>query len=515
MPGVTSQHKQYIQMLPLWSRVRDCEEGEDTIKLRATLYLPRLSGQSHEDYKRFLDRADYYNGTGRTIDGLHGAIFRQPPVIQWRKQPTGAEQFDPATEDAPKTFSGSSLEQTQEERWEENITLSGVPLQTFIKKTLREILITGRYGILVDMPQDGDQQCYLCGYNAESIINWREVKTGGVTKLTLVVLEETQETIDADGFGVTESIIYRVLDLDESGFYRVRIFVYNEGDKEWVLSSQFAPTRLNQRLDFIPFLFDGVTDLTPAAEIPPLLDLANTNLTHYRTAADYQNALHFTSLPQPWVSTTDRQHVLAIGGTTAWLLNPGDQAGYLEFSGHGIGAIKDSLTSGENQMARLGAELLEHAKEGVEAAETVRLRQSGRASVLSNIANTSSLAFTKALKWLVWWSNYDETDVQVKINDEFIEQRLSPQDLIALTNSWMMRAVSRDTLLYNIKRGGVMPEDRTIADEKALIDAETVTPTSPALPLDQQPLGQPGQPPPRPLSVGVRGNISGVDAFGQ
>src|SRR5262245_66159372 len=120
--GVESQHPQYQLCLPLWQKIRDCEIGEDQVKSRREEYLPRLSGQygsdGHAAYEGYLMRATFYNALSRTVQGLHGAIFRQPTVILWSKPVEGQEP-------PPPPPLAAALET--------DVTISGIPLQTFIK----------------------------------------------------------------------------------------------------------------------------------------------------------------------------------------------------------------------------------------------------------------------------------------------------------------------------------------------------------------------------------------------
>ena len=164
MPGVTTQHPVYVEHAPQWSIVRDCAAGSDAVKARKTKYLPMLDSHhaKPEKYTDYLQRALFYNATGRTIQGLAGGIFQKAPSV---------EAFN-------------ALEDTKD------ITLTGEPLEMFALKTTKEYLTTGRYGILVDMSSEEavSPRPYWCGYDAESIINWRFERFGGDAELCFVVL---------------------------------------------------------------------------------------------------------------------------------------------------------------------------------------------------------------------------------------------------------------------------------------------------------------------------------------
>ena len=47
---VNSTHSEYDAALASWQRARNVSAGEDAVKAAGELYLPRLTGQSDDDY---------------------------------------------------------------------------------------------------------------------------------------------------------------------------------------------------------------------------------------------------------------------------------------------------------------------------------------------------------------------------------------------------------------------------------------------------------------------------------
>ncbi len=447
---VTTAHTDYVLYSPLWQKLRDCDAGEQAIHDGGTRYLPALNGQKSADYQVYVQRAPFYEAFGRTIDGLHGAIFRKPTVVELQ----GDDALLELLEDA---------------------SLEGVSFTQQIKFVVREILGPGRHGLLVDFdPQRNRPK--IVAYDAEHIRNWPDRLEARIPLTRPIVLFEQVEQPGSDEFAPEIVPQYRVLDLDGQGLYRQRVFRQVGLSSDWVQVEEILPDRRGVRFDFIPFLFVGVTDLTPHIEKPPLLGLANENLHHYRIAADFESKHHWSAVVQPYVMTMKEEDVYYFGSSVAWILNPGDTAGMLETSGAALGESLAFLDRIEGRMAKLGAELLEEPKQGVEAAETVRLRQSGRSSVLGNIADTASRTFTQALRWFAWWAGATEevndADFFVKINNEFQEAKMDPAERNQLMLEWQARGVSTQTYRENLKRGGVIPEERTVEEEEELIAAQ-------------------------------------------
>ena len=468
---VDTPHKDYHYLAPLWQICRDVDAGEPVVKGKGREYLPSLTGMDEEDYRSYLMNARLYNALARTIQGFVGSAFRVAPHT---------EVLNP-----------------QMKEWLRDIDLAGLSLDGFLKKETQDKFKTGRYGIRVDM-RDEVGRPYFAPYTAENIINWREEVVNGRKVIVQLVLRESEVMPKLDDeFEVEETEIYHVLDLVD-GACRLRLFRYDEKQRVWMMETPEPPNKQGVLLDFIPFIFDGISDTTPDCEKPPLLDLALVNLGHYRSTADYYDAQRFSSKPQGWVTGAGQQDQLRIGSRVVWMLPIGATTGYLEYTGAGIGAIRTSLIDDETRMARLGAAVIEEPKEGVESAETSRINQSGKTSVLSSLTQTTGLAASAALRMAAWWGGmtdvWDDPRITCTLNQDFVEAKLSATDLLNLVQSWQARGISRDTLTYNIKRGGLLPEGRTIEDEIAKIDSEA--PLMPEVEEDNLDEDQEEKPPP-------------------
>ena len=452
--AVDTQHEEYEEYYDQWERCEHAAEGQDEIHEYGIKYLPRLSGQTDQEYKGYKDRALFYNATQRTIDGLTGMMFLKPPVTEY---PTALESIVA------------------------DVSMSGLSLHQFAEMLAEEVVKIGRCGVLVDHPPMTDAMTlaqaqslgmrpYMRMYDAESIINWRTDRISGVDMLTLVVLEEEYEVYD-DEFSYDCKPQWRVLDLPE-GIYRQRVFRKNEkGD--FYVESEIFPSSQGKTIARIPFEFFGVRDNRPCVDKPPLLDLVDVNISHYRTTADYEHGLHFTGLPTPVVTgfySDDQSASLRIGSGTAWLLpDPASKAFYLEFSGQGLSELREALRAKESMMATLGARILAPEKKGVETAQTAAIHRAGENSVLASIAQSISIGLTHCLEWMANWSGI-AGDVRVEINRDYIPQSMTHQDVAELVKSWQAGAISHETLFDNLVKGDIIRPDVSFQDEKERID---------------------------------------------
>lgn len=454
---VQSEHPEYKDNVKKWRKCRIASEGEESIKAEGEEFLPRLGGQSQSSYDAYKDRASFYAGTARTIRGISGVVFRKDPIVHG---------------------------------WPENLSFflykinkRGSVFPTFAKNVFVRILTAGRYGVLLDWPTNApaNQPPFWAGYSAESIINWKVESIEGEDKLTMVVLKEEMDvTNPSDEFKWDAETRFRVLQLEE-GKYAQYVYVEAAGAKreeeKYVMSPEDSIGIVKVRgrpLDFIPFLFFGVDDLGPQVEKPPLLDLVNINISHYRNSADLEHGRHFTALPQPWVAgfKVEEGDSLTIGSEQAWVTeNPEAKAGYLEYTGQGLKALEEALRSKEDQMAVLGARMLEEPKRAVEAADTHKTRRSGEESVTAAIARVTSLGLTKLLQWTLQLTSVSASvdDVRGELNTDYVSTEISPQMLQALMVLLQDGRISMDTFFYNLGRGEIIPEGRTLEEEIELI----------------------------------------------
>lgn len=460
---VDTTHAEYDAAAPKWAKCRAAAAGEEAVHSAATAFLPRLSDQSQDEYDAYKGRSLYYNATGRTVDGLSGLIFRRPPTLEIPEKVAYLQQ-DADTADTP--------------------------LLAFSEKVVEELIQVGRIGILADYPrlegvrtlaeqQAANGRPYLKTYAAESILNWRVERVNNRSTLTLVVLSEVHE--EPAGWETLKTPQCRVLKL-EAGVYVVEIWRklkdVTDGKEKWQMVDAFAPLMGAKAMNFIPFLICGPMGIDPCVAKSPILDLANVNLSHYRTTADYEHGLHFTGLPTPVVTghTFDlgdaKGPTFKLGSSTIQAFpNAEAKAFFMEFTGDGLQQLARRLEEKENMMAALGARMLANEKRQAEAAETAAIHRSGENSVLASLALAASAAITRAATWCAQWEGVAEA-VTVELNTDYLPAGLSAQELSELVKAWQSGAVSHATLYDNLQRGEIARQGVNFEEEKADIEAE-------------------------------------------
>ena len=455
---VNTQHKLYQKYLPLWKKCHDAFEGEESVHKAGTLYLPALQDQPQADYDNYVKRASFYNATCRTIVGMVGMVFRQPPLV-----------------DVPAALLPLL----------DNIDCAGGSLATEVLGIVTSILVEGHVGVLIDAPELTEvltiAKAEVAGirptwatYTAENIINWREGVINNIRKLTLVVLRECIYDNTADEFEPEERVQYRVLDL-VAGVYSVRTYVAAKStlqslEQKFELTKTVFPTINGVGLDFIPFMFLGAKSLTPKLGLPPLLDLVDINFSHYRTTADLEHGAHFAAIPTLFVSgyhPDNESKPIYVGSTMAQLLDdPAARAEYVEVHGPGFQTLITILDRKEKQMAVIGSRMLELASKNVDSAERASIHRKGEESILSTLAQTVSRGVVQLLRWYAQWAGISG-EIRYALNKDFYPVPLDAPTLAALVQGWQAGAYSEEVLFENLKKGEIINEGDTFEMESA------------------------------------------------
>jgi hypothetical protein len=470
---INTKHPDYLARESIIRTCRDVVDGgEDKIKRRGELYLPRLSEQDDAEYAAYVNRAMFFNASRRTVTGLTGMIMMKDPLIKPDNYNFGDFGF---------------YDKKETER-----------INRFIEMVLREIITVKSMGILLDLPLAEETEeaieriePYLSCYTTENVINWFTNDKGDYTR---VILREEYEIESEDKFEHIFDIQFRELYLEdfwdkdtETTFtiYQQQIWREKKVDDKSQKEPQFykwgppiMPFINGKPLEKIPFYLIEDADAISSSNNPPIYDVVKVNLSHYRSSADLEHGRHLTALPTPWVAGFEikRGEKLRIGSAVAWIADdPTAKAGMLEYTGAGLGALEKALEQKEKLMAVLGARLLEIDKKAAEAAESQKMRRSGETSILAamagKISEMLSEIFTEREKWR---TNNENAEIKIELNTEFVSLSVSDTDLKAWVEAYLSRGISWSTLFHNLKKSGFYAPGISEEVEKAKIMADII-----------------------------------------
>jgi hypothetical protein len=439
---ITKTHPQHRKYLPLWKRCRDVIEGSDAVKGGRELYLKRLPGQSHEAYEIYLERALFFNITGKTLELYLSMIFSKAATIH------GLAADSPLLLDCD---------------------LQGTTLEEFLEDVTTETISVGRCGVLVDYSgtiQSGmsladaareEARPYLVRYPAESITNWHMGRHGGKTVLDRAVLRERKGDEDDDTFQYRELIL-----LDET--YTVRIWQKSARTTEehWYIEKTMVPKLNGKPLTALPFYFIDAISGSADCKKPPLLDLVDINLGHYRTIADLEHGRLHSGLATPIFAGFNFQEgeQIKLGSTEGIHSNmPDAKAYYLEFTGQGLGALEKAAEQKEAWMIQLGAGLIDSYQHTQEAAQTLMIRRAGANASVGRIAMAISETMTKAFSFLCEWAGMNTRDFKIQLTTEYLPESMDPQEIAILLQAVQSGNYRRIDWLYRLKNAGIISQE--------------------------------------------------------
>jgi hypothetical protein len=444
--SVATRHMDYLENEAAWARIESVLAGSDGVKKDATRFLPQSDyDKRHPDqYWAYVNRANFVNYTLRTVSALEGLIFRKDPTV---KVPS---QYDKRLK---------------------NINNQGDDFISFSKKITNKVIRHGRVGILVDyiggernLDDPLHDYPFLALYSAQSIVNWRLRNINGTLTLDQVVLMEHYDAFRE--FGSIQKVRFKVLDLD-SGTYRARTFEQRDSG-EYVLSETIYPGKASTSgvgMRKIPFVFINPVDTSPNVHRSPILDLVDLNISHFRTSADYENALHVLSVPLAVITglPEDSTTPIRLDGPTVLRLPADCSASYLEMTADGIAGTERALAAKEEQMREIGAQMLSSASDGPETAAAARIRQHSQTSVLSSIAGSVSIGLQAALSLACGWDGIDG-DCEVELNQDYMDSTMPPQMLAELTRTVDSGHMTQRDYIWNLLRGELLEPGRSVEE---------------------------------------------------
>ena len=475
--GVSQMHPEYRDYSGRWELVKKVVRSDvkgfiknveaeteltDEMAKEARADLQRGNYQANIRNIRYKDSAQFTNFTARTKNGLVGAIFRKDIIAEL------PSEIDYIVEDA---------------------TGAAITLNKLAQELVGEVLMTGRYGLLVEYPVTGatpdmgltreeidkeNIKARIYKYPAESIINWQVKSINGVPKLHMVVLKECLSELGEDGYTWVQSTRYRALHIID-GFYTQ--IIYGQDEKEML---RFEPRdKDGNRFTEIPFVFIGSEDNDACVDPSPLYDIAMLNIGHLRNSADYEESVHICGQPTLMITTEMSADQFAeanpngiyIGARRGHNLGPGSSAMFLQADPNQL--ADKAMERKEQQAIMIGARIIMTGA-GNETAEAARMRMSGETCQLAIIALNVQQALIDACKYVLMFMGdvNQKDDIEITINTDFFEQNIDAQMLMAQLQLYNNRIIAKADLRRLLRENGDIDPSRTDEDIDAEVEDE-------------------------------------------
>lgn len=468
--AVNNANPLYSEMEEDWTKMRDTFRGSSKVKREGKKYLPPTTGHIKDGfptpnsagtlaYEGYKDRALFHDFVSDAVEAALGILHLKPPVIELP----------------------SALEYLMEDA-----TTKGEGLEAFLRRINEQQLVTGRAGLLLDMPiaPTAEPRPYLAMYHAEHIINWDdsegdELRLGN---LNLVVLNESG--YQRKGVFDWEWIDrYRVLILGDplesegrgsGAVYQFAVFEgRGGGNLSFDVTKLQTPSIRGDAPRAIPFTFVNSKDIIPTPDDPPFLGLAEIALSTYRSEADYRQNLYMqgqdTLVTIGLVEEEDAPLRTGAGARIDLPMN-GD-AKFIGVTSDGLTEQREAINDLKAEAGQKGGQLLDSASRQKESGDALRVRVAARTATLKTIALTGALALQEQLRHAAEWVGADPSTVTVTPNLDFADDELESRALVEYMSAKTMGApLSNRTLHAIMAKKGVT--DMTFEEELAEIESE-------------------------------------------
>jgi hypothetical protein len=214
------------------------------------------------------------------------------------------------------------------------------------------------------------------------------------------------------------------------------------------------------------------------------------NILHYGNSATVEEAGFISSQPtlfltsdlDPDTFATHNPNGVQIGSRKGHLL--GKQGSAVMLQAKETQLARELMKDKEEQMLMIGARIVQQGG-GAETAEAVRIRYSSDNSVLGTIAGNVSeavrLSLFDAQRFMM--DAVDETGTVFWLNQEFFDQVMDAQSILAQMQLWQQGIIAKKDLRTNLRQAGVLESDRTDDDIDDDREGEAPVPGSEGDPL--------------------------------
>ncbi len=387
---------------------------------------------------------------------------------------------------------------------EQNIDLQGSSVYSFYNYCDELAIRDGGVFIMVDMPPKDEKtesnyideartnrKPYLVSIERRNVVNWSVSYIGGREVVNHVTIRQLRSVASPSNYSSFVEPVYVVL--RPGSVETVRL---EKRDSKWIaISEGVIPVSTTT----IPVVWYGASSSKFAQGDLPMNGLAELSIQHYQMRSDLQELLHKCAMPVPVrkgapVGANGKAAPLILGPNTAVDLPEGNgEFKFAEPSGQSIERHQAEIAHLEGLMDRSGLNFLYGAN--IKTATEASLRASQISSQVSTLIRNKVSSFANIIKL---WANYSGETAQLKpesgisINDSLINRPIDPSGIAQMVNLYNAKLLSRQTVLEELQRGGVLDPDMKISAEIERLDKESpVEPPPKEDPVTQNPLSPP------------------------
>lgn len=458
-PELVSYHRpELVRLLPQLEQAYDCWTllNADGMGVAKKKYLPKEPAEPNMAYKSRLERSTYTPIYRDSIRSYAGLLSRFQII------------------DAPP-----SLEQNGD-----NVDLQGSSLQSFLTRVDEMALRDGGSFVMVDMmPENSNNNFfdqmndgrhpYFVSIARADVINWHVSYERGRETVERVTVRQLRTMPNPEGrFGSKVEPVYYVLTPGKVETYHL---VKTDANR-W---SNKKVDEVVTSSPVIPLVWYGATTTRFAQGNLPMDGLADLSIQHFQMRSDLCELLHKCAMPVPVrkgapIGPDGTPPPLILGPNTAVdLSGDGGDFAFAEPSGKSLERHQQEIKHVEELMDRSSLNFLYGTS--VKTATEASLRASQVASSVSSLVRNKSSMFNVLMRLWAWYAGEQGSITResgLAINDSLMSKPLEASEVAQMVNLYNTGLMSRQTVLEELQRGGVLDSDLVVEDEIERIEED-------------------------------------------
>ncbi len=475
---VESPRIEYESLKPLWDRCRAVCNGERFVKdldssidvsYFTNLLIPFSPSMTQEQYNFYMAEAEFPGITSQFAKMLVGGLLRKQPILSLPK-------------DAPEGAYNWIIH---------NFGQDDSSLISVLDNALWEELQTSRAWLYISYPSIENPENllrrdfeklkpYPVLLKSDAIINWRlSTSALGKVQLKQLIIRGLEESYEKNEFHPEYIDTVWVHELDENGYYQIRIFRHRGTNTKSVISGQEVTSYHNDSRKFE--LEDTFTNIMmngerlrriPAWPLngniepmePMLMPIIDKELALYNKISRRNHLLYGASTYTPIVYSDmqDEDFERIVGaGLGSWIkLGQEDRADVLKTPTDALADMEISIAKAIEEMAKMGIRMLtpETAQSGV-ALELRNAAQTAQIGALNiKVSNTLAQVIAFMLNWR-YGTEYNAEDIQFNLCNDFNPMPIGADWLRLVTEWYENGLVPRSVWLEIIKQNDLVPPE--------------------------------------------------------
>lgn len=403
--------------------VEDCLGGQWQIKEKTKKYLPADKWQQHhnDDYNAYLFRALFFDYTRKALNRYVGMLNMGEPDI-------------------------SLPENGKLDFLKDRATQYGDGLKSLQRRLNEAQLSQGLICCLLESTGKDDTPFVIQTYRARDFLRTKFDTEDGRSFARFVLLDESGYEYDTATKQDVEKRQLRVLGLDRNNEYYqagIEFGAWPDFDLLEPNSGNIVyPDYHGKRMNRIPFTWCGASSLSGTSfDDPPILNVANAEISLYQLYADYRQVLYMTGQSPLFITglkgdenkITSLLKAMYVNSGAINALPEGAQAQYLEVPAQSLSILSQEVEKLKELCSHDALSLSDNKSN--QSGVAIQLIQDSNTSPLQIINSVAGDAITEQLRYAAMWIGVDEEEIlgtRYTPSKDFAEANLTVQELISV-----------------------------------------------------------------------------------